>query len=325
MKKLISLLLISVILLLSVGCNSQEKPNESVSETTSAEVKPIALTTYKVSSDKKKDRTWRMLRTSSGYRRFEDYLNNVTHIIKAKFSESFEIEYENVLNFEISEVIRGELIDKTISVIYSPCEYQGGEGEVDFFSTYPVEYNMGNEYLLLLRRVSTPYLDEDILHPIDDGSLIIPLDANGNADIKQAKIYQQELTNWIGDASLKTAIEDGKFLEKLLEITKDNPSVFNSYGDLLNETDIYRILSGASNVFFIEIKEKLEYDNEYNKSFYIGDYKCEVFKTVKGDPDILNGTIRLPIDKVEVGKKYLVALDDYGFLVGRNAIFPYTE
>lgn len=321
MKKLISLLLISVILLLSVGCNSQEQPSESVSETTGTEVKQIALTTYKVSSDKKKSRTFISANSHWQCQYFEKYLDKTTHIVKAKFLESFDIEWEKVVNFEISEVIRGELIDKTISVIYNPIGYLNN-GE--HFSTDTIEYKVGNEYLLLLRRVSTPYLDEDVLHPIDDGSLIIPLDANGNADIKQAKIYQQELVNWIGDESLKTAIEDGKFLEKLLEMTKDNPSVANSYGELLNETDLVRIVSGASNVFFIEIKAELEYNGNGNL-FYIGDYKCEVFRTVKGDPDVLNGTIELPIDKVEVGKKYLVALDDYGFLVGRNAIFPYTE
>ena len=115
-------------------------------------------------------------------------------------------------------------------------------------------------------------------------------------------------------------------MEKILELTEKNPIVFNSYGELLDETNATSIISSAENVFIIELKsQNTKYAGHTDVRFFEANYIFDVVETSKGSAKKLNGNITLPIDKVEVGKKYLVALDSNGWLVGRNAIFPYTE
>lgn len=325
MKKIICLILALVILLLSVGCNQQEPS----SPTETSAVEKVVPPTYKVTAQEKQERTLSRLYTHSTCDYFEEFLKNTTHIVKAKFLEAIEIKDQNVFNFEILDVIKGELSDETISVIYTPSQYDGCVGNIDgveFFSTYTVGYEAGKDYLLLLKRVSTAYLDKDVLYFIDQGSLVIPLDEAGAPDISSAQMYHIDLVRCIKDESLKAAISEGKFLEKILELTEKNPIVFNSYGELLDETNATSIISSAENVFIIELKsQNTKYAGHTDVRFFEANYIFDVVETSKGSAKKLNGNITLPIDKVEVGKKYLVALDSNGWLVGRNAIFPYTE
>ncbi len=325
MKKLISLLLISVILLLSVGCNSQELPPEN------SEPVVEARKTYRPEKKEYDNSPF-----SSGYYNehdtaylyFESCLDSTTDIFKATFLGTVKNNTSKtfLFDFEIKEVVKGEIDGNTVSVCVYPKYYMGvgygGDdyGKVGGYNTNSINYTPGEDYLLILARHATTWMDEDYFLTIHD-SLIIPLDKNGTPDINNSKMYNQDLMSHIQYDENKEKIQNGELINLVLEQTKGNPQVIKS-SDFIEDTDPTMVMSSATYVLGIEIEYKSDQNIGFDGSQI---YHYKVIKSIKGETERISGSFRAKSDKIQVGEKYTIALNEKYALISRNAIFPYTE
>ena len=325
MKKIICLLLAAVVLLLSVGCNQQEPIGET---------EPIveARKTYRPEK-KEYDNSpfssgyYNVFDTS--YQSFEACLKNTTDIFKATFLGTVKDNTTKYFffDFEINEIIKGELDGNTVTVCVNPANYSGvgcfdeipPEG-ASGYNTNSIPYGKTKSYLLLLSRRAESWNDTDWFIPIHN-SLVIPLDENGKPDIQASKMYGIDLLSNILSKELKESVANGNLINAVLENTKNNPKVIKVDG-FIDETDPITVMTSATYVLVVEIKAKRSQSIAFNGSEAF-DYK--VIKSIKGEPTREIGVIRASSEKLKVGEQYVIAFSENYSVISRNAIFPYTE
>lgn len=316
MKRIICLILATVVLLLSVGCNNQSDPTEPPQTEQPTEEKQTEPKVYDNSPYSGGMKNGWM---DWGYNEFEAFLPRVSDIVKATFVGTVKKDANYLYDFEVKSVIKGTCQKELITVFVQPLEYDFGwyTGKIPttHFETYEIDYLVGKDYLLLLSRKQIAYLDEDLLTPIEN-SLVIPLDESGNIKSEDCKLYDTDLALHLKDSETATALQNGTFIDKVLELTKDNSDVY--YDSISKETDPAAVLSEAECVMTIKVGKKL---NNFDYPYYVGEYYFEVVENFKGNYD--ETTIDLPAEKVEAGKVYTVALNEKGKLSGRNSIFSH--
>ena len=295
-------------LFLCVGCDQNEKiagiTNESEGEAESRE----PLTQWGI---------------DYLYVPFENLLGNITDIVKAKYLGTIDNNPNYIHEFEVQEVVKGVCEKTTIVVWSTPMNISFGWYDIDNpppvtgYDTKNIEYEMGKEYLLLLKRQCNVYIVGDMLQFIDD-SICIPIGHNGLPDIEKSTMYNTEFKLHVTDNDLITDIENEQFLENILESTKNNPTIF---GDIsVKNAEIDYALNNAEYVLEIQI-ESVSYD------YYVSYYRncvCNVKYVFKGKLEEEQLHVKLPTSKAEEGQKYYVALknEQSGFsLVTQNSVW----
>ena len=319
MKKLISLLLISVILLLSVGCNTQEPLNESQSEQPTEEKK----TEPKVYDNTPYSENEVLIIEDGGYNQIEYLLGNVTDIVKATYVGTIKKHPNYLHDFEVKEVVKGNCEKTIVTILATPQTISPGWANtpVKSYSSVEIEYETGKDYLLLLKRRQSIHKDEEILSPIED-TLILPLKESGNLDLEKCKMYNTDLMLHLKDTETEQALKNGTFIERLLELTKNNPTVYNA----IDKTDKEPIvtMNEADCVWVVKVERKIE---DLLLPYYVSEYYCKVTKTLKGE-EKEELIIQLPTEEVEIGKSYIIATQKNGnsyYLSSHNSLFEYSE
>ena len=337
MKKLISLLLISVILLLSVGCKEQEQ-KESTEHSETQETQEIQATkvraTYKpnVQYQNKVAFGFESIIEDGGiYRSFDKLLEetNTTDIVKATYLGAAKRTPNCYFFFEINEVVRGEIIDTTIAVPEINVRYSISTPDcpISGYHTY-TDYVVGSKYLLLLERTSTPHLAEKDIANISPSYLVIPLDNAGEPIVSESLLYNQNLLLHVESEEIKKQINDGKLIDCILELTKEDAYKYKD--SPINIIDKDTVIDRADYVLNIEIVSCV--GSEYSN--LSAEYRCKFISASKGSvswqPTTESGYVYVELtkSKIKIGEKYTVAVGKQAgkyFLISRNAIFPYTE
>ena len=314
-KRILCLILSLCILFLFAGCNNEVEEIETVRRT------------YKITTDEY-DNTpdiSSMACLDYGYIWFDDCLSKTTDIVKATFLGTVKLNDVYYFNFEIQDILKGNFDDSVVSVYVNPADYVAliGDGPVSSYTTENIDYEVNKNYLLLLSRNVNVHYDGDLLSPIHD-TLVILLGSDGTPDISASKMYNTNFEIHIRDSGLKQDILNGNLINRVLEITKDNPEVHISK-DIIDTDDPVEILEKSEIVLIVTVDNKMvsSYDPPYDRAFC----DCSVVKVIKGD--IEEKTLErliLTNSKVNSGEVYLLALNkpgNYYRLSSRNSIFPW--
>ncbi len=321
MKRILCLLLIIVMLLLSFGCNSQEQPSES--ETESNQSTEAKQTEPKVYDNTPYSKNEVLILQDGGYNRIEYLLDNVSDIVKATYVGTIKKHPNYLHDFEVKEVVKGNCEKTIVTILATPQTISTGWAytPVKSYSSVEIEYETGKDYLLLLRRQQSIYKDEEILSPIED-TLILPLNESGSLDLEKCKMYNTDLMLHLKDTETEQALKNGTFIERLLELTKNNPTVYNA----IDKTDKEPIvtMNEADCVWIVKVERKIE---DLFLPYYVSKYYCKVTKTLKGE-EKEELRIQLPTEEVEIGKSYIIATQkkwNSYYLSSHNSLFEYSE
>ena len=296
MKKILSLLLIFIMLFLCVGC--------SIGDSTLKDSK----VTEKSYDTELFDRCFAAQEIT--YKPFEKKLEEANLVLKATYNGMVKVNELYLLDFDIFDVLYDsanvkDLTKNTITVNYSPTSYTVKGGDTNFsYDTLNIVYEKGKEYLLFLKAYSTLYVDYVLYTPIEP-SMCIALESNRDPALSNSKIYGGELSAHIKDGTLKNADGD-EFVQMVLSFVKNtdfknNPTVFD-------KESFETLASSAKYVLFVEIEEKNE---DFGTDFYGRSYcRCKVIESFKGNTEE-KISVYLPFEKVKVGQKYLIAVDEH--------------
>lgn len=241
---------------------------------------------------------------------FERSIDRITDVLKATYITTKQIDSKYVHIFDVIETLRGEGKDTRVYVHADAYEF-------GCHSDHEIKYSKGQDYLLLLTRNILPYTSYDYLRNIKD-SVCIPLNDQGEADIENSSFCSGTLISNFKSEKFKTAVEEGRIIDEILNMTEDNPLSILPEGFVASE-NLDDIVNGSDCIF----KIKPQYANE---SIYLYDNVCcEVTKVLKGDQNALTSRVDLllPKDKVIYGEEYIVALNgDSNFsLSSRNSVY----
>ncbi len=252
------------------------------------------------------------------YSSFEETLTDVTDVVKATFVATKNLPNYFFYKFEVKEILNGSL---TKEIIYVPQKYNGSTME------QLRDYQVGSDYLLLLRRYAEECVQEDILDFADTS--IIPIDKGGNIDINNCTVYEDEkLIDFIATNELKIAAQSGRLIEGISALTSKNTCSVDYSEDIIFSCDPDVVLNESPYVACIYILKQM---NDQNMPFYHGLYECEV-ELIKGERSEKTVMIYLPKYFVKLGERYVVALDDtislrddYLRFSGRYSMFEILE
>ncbi len=307
MKKLISLLLITLNLFLLIGCAS-----EDTGETED---------TQKVYENKAFDTISASKQIS--YRSFDELSRDADDIVKATYEGMVTSKGYYLLDFKAYDTLRGDIGNEIITLHYQPMNVTtlSADGVISY-STKDIIYEAGKDYLLFIKRSNTVYTEGYYFEPIEE-SLVVPIGNNASNWLQVSKIYGRSLSEHIESESIKKAVGE-VFFEKIKETKPDYISSSGGYKTIIipQKSDV---VANAPYLLSVEIEEMEEIPRIYYRSLC----KCRVISSEKGS---LGGIIEvyLPTEKVEVGKKYIIAIkeatepiDDIGYYVPttKNSVY----
>lgn len=260
------------------------------------------------------------------YLHFEDLLVDVTDLIEGVFISQTEKDGIFYYEFNVVKNLRGKSTGKTIIVQSVPADYTITGTDIKY-STYDVNYEYGKSYLLLLSRHSSVYTEGDVFSFVND-SLIIPLDtlSISNSASEDMSLYGKKLGDQLKDQATISAINQGNMKEYILEQIINNPlSNENAY---ITSTDINDILAMSEYVFVVKIEEL--FMESYTKDRIT--YCCSVENILKGTLNKQDVKITFPINEVEIGNSYIVAVNElqgteanYFVMSSKNSIYDLSH
>ncbi len=289
MKRVIGvILLLALVLIFANSCNN--KSNDVIDDTKSI-------------TDKKDLEEEKRNSAEIQYSYFEDLLEKTTDLIEGVFVSKTETKGVYYYEFTVIKNLRENDTEETIKVQLMPADYSIVNNDIQF-STYDVKYEPGKTYLLLLSRHSSVYTEGDVFSFVSD-SLIIPLNKLTNTVSKQEiLLYGTKLTEHLHSQGTISALNQGNFEGFILDKIRNNPLCDeNSY---IISTDVNHVIELSDYVLKVKI------DNLYMES-YTGDritYTCTVEEVLKGTINKQSIKITFPINKVEIGNSYVVALSE---------------
>ena len=323
MKKIICLLLAAVVLLLSVGCNQQEPSSPTEQPTEEKQTEPKVYDNSPYESANIGWEGW-------GYTYIEYLLKNATDVVKATYVGTVKKPPNYYFHdFEVKEVFKGGCENGLLTVFASSQYYSFGGYEetppVLSYETSNINYEIEKDYLLLLCRSQNVFMYEDRIESIDD-SLVIPFDQNGNINAEGCKLYGIDLRLSIRDKETSDALENGNFVDRVLELTKYNPQILNKIDT--TEKSLETIINEADYAMVIKPEEKIE---DAFEPYWCSKYSCKIIDLLKGtDLEKTAGSdirIKLPTERIELGKTYLVAIEKTSVGVyeptTRYSVIPY--
>ena len=229
------------------------------------------------------------------YLPFENSFNHTTDVVKATYVTTKDMGTTHAMIhgychiFEVGEVLYGEGLS--------------GKLYVTDITDFSMRFAKGEEYVLLLRRYRSTYVQDDLYS--FSGLSRIPLDENGDADLKRAEMlhYDMPFLETLVEDELKAAVENGDFIEKMVEMISNvgyEPDPLPMDSD-----DPETVLSDADCVAVITVGEKQGFPS--GREFYCERYTCQVNEVLKGDPPT-EINVLLPTYAVETGEQYIVTL-----------------
>lgn len=260
------------------------------------------------------------------YLYFEDLLGDVTDLIEGNFVSLTE--EGGVYYYEFNDVknLRGKGTDSTIIVQSVPADYSIIGTDIQF-STYDINYESGRSYLLLLSRHSSVYTEGDVFSFVND-SLIIPLDTLSSSFLtsEEMSLYGETLSNHLKNHDTNLAVEQGNMKEFVLEKIQDNP--LSNENDYIISTNVSDILAMSEYVLVVKIDEL--FMESYTKDRIT--YCCSVEEVIKGLLNKQDIKITFPIDEVEIGSSYIVAVNElqgtganYFVMSSKNSIYDLNQ
>lgn len=260
------------------------------------------------------------------YLYFEDLLGDVTDVIEGNFVSLTE--EGGVYYYEFNDVksLRGKGTDSTIMVQSVPADYSIIGTDIQF-STYDIDYESGRSYLLLLSRHSSVYTEGEVFSFVND-SLIIPLDtfSSSFSTLKEMSLYGRALSNQFKNHDTNLAVEQGNMKEFVLEKIQGNP--LSNENDYIISTNVSDILAMSEYVLVVKIDEL--FMESYTKDRIT--YCCSVEEVIKGLLNKQDIKITFPIDEVEIGNSYIVAVNElqgtganYFVMSSKNSIYDLNQ
>ena len=165
------------------------------------------------------------------YCSLKDFIDLPTDVVKARFIRRTADTNKRIYyyEFEIMENVRGLGLEKSIVINAAGATHSiiDNEHVGITYTTGDITYDEGKTYLLLLTRSRSKNSEGYDLNFIN-GSLIIPIDTNGNAYLKpnESTIYGGEyLGDHLGDEKLANLFKSGTLEEYVASLIKDNPTV----------------------------------------------------------------------------------------------------
>ena len=260
------------------------------------------------------------------YLYFEDLLGDVTDVIEGVFISQTEKDGVYYYEFNVVKSLRGKSTDNVIIVQSIPADYTITGTDIKF-STYDINYEDGKSYLLLLSRHSSVYTEGDVFSFVND-SLIIPLNtlSSSFSTSEGMSLYGKKLSDQFKSHETNLAINQGNMKEFILEQIINNPlSYENTY---ITSTDMNVILAKSEYVFVVKIEEL--FIESYTKDRIT--YCCSVEEILKGSLNKQDVKITFPINKVESGNSYIVAVNElqgtdanYFVMSSKNSVYDLSH
>ena len=253
------------------------------------------------------------------YKSFEELLQGVTDVVKAKCIDMVQTSEDTVYWFQVEERFIGEDAGEVIEVrtVNNDSSYispdlflknqsrSNGEETTSSESesvdplvyVFPITYNLGESYYLLLDRCIWVYTESE--YYIEEGAnLCIPA-----SDIKKSTMLGTTLTD---HSYIKELTTEQDLRDYIITYLRENPNPnreLYSGAKYIHSYDMETVIAQSNIVLRIKV-------TELDAQTHIGDnYLCQVVSTLKGDieEDI---TINIKFNKgaVSVGKEYVVAL-----------------
>ena len=260
------------------------------------------------------------------YLYFEDLLGDVTDLIEGNFVSLTKEDGVYYYEFNVVKSLRGKGTESVIMVQSVPTNYSIIGTDIQF-STYDINYESGRSYLLLLSRHSSVYTEGEVFSFVND-SLIIPLDtlSSSLSTTEGMSLYGETLSNQCKHRETNLAIEQGNMKEFVLEKIQDNP--LSNENDYIISTNVSDILAMSEYVLVVKIDEL--FMESYTKDRIT--YCCSVEEVIKGLLNKQDIKITFPIDEVEIGSSYIVAVNElqgtgasYFVMSSKNSIYGLSE
>lgn len=260
------------------------------------------------------------------YLYFEDLLGDVTDLIEGNFVSLTEEDGVYYYEFNVVKSLRGKGTESVIIVQSVPANYSIIGTDIQF-STYDINYESGRSYLLLLSRHSSVYTEGEVFSFVND-SLIIPLDtlSSSLSTMEGMSLYGETLSNQFKHRETNLAIQQGNMKEFVLEKIQENP--LSNENNYIISTNVSDILAMSEYVLVVKIDEL--FMESYTKDRIT--YCCSVEEVIKGLLNKQDIKITFPIDEVEIGSSYIVAVNElqgtgasYFVMSSKNSIYGLSE
>lgn len=260
------------------------------------------------------------------YLYFEDLLGDVTDLIEGNFVSLTEEDGVYYYEFNVVKSLRGKGTESVIIVQSVPANYSIIGTDIRF-STYDINYESGRSYLLLLSRHSSVYTEGEVFSFVND-SLIIPLDtlSSSLSTMEGMSLYGETLSNQFKHRETNLAIQQGNMKEFVLEKIQENP--LSNENNYIISTNVSDILAMSEYVLVVKIDEL--FMESYTKDRIT--YCCSVEEVIKGLLNKQDIKITFPIDEVEIGSSYIVAVNElqgtgasYFVMSSKNSIYGLSE
>ena len=214
-------------------------------------------------------------------------------------------EYE----FSVLDCFYGEVETKSIILSVDEGSVIITNKEKLYYSYYDLDYINGDNYYLVLKKVSNPYLDYDIYYNIG-GNMFIPA-----SDIKQSKLYGTALEEHSENLSLESEellVDYVKNILKTSNKNKENDIVY------ITDSNIYDIVLKSDYIFEVKIMDEVFAGIASDRNTF----DCTVVDALKGDVPA-GETVRILFreDTVKKGDIMIVALFEYEKHNPRNFVW----
>ena len=334
MKKIILLFILSILLLLIIGCNNNQTITDSEKDepintselsesniSTESNEKQESTTTSTSPSEsvKQQPATGTEIAVEYSDISFEEALPQVTDVIIGRFKKMRTQNDNSALGktyfyeFVVEQNLRGNGTDSTTIVVVSDPSF-----------VFPSFFE-DQKYLLLLRRHGKSVTnDEEVL--FFASNFYIPLYDNVTPIYGWAKWKDKDLKDSIKDQTVKNAFNNGTFIDYIVEQVKDNPLIIEH--PYIESTDINDIING-SDVLKVHI-------NNLSVTSYDGTretFSCNLLEALKGKQYTSSQiSIAFEAGDVKVGQDYIVAVeaaenagDSFFVVSSKNSVFELSE
>ena len=242
--------------------------------------------------------------TDKEYVSFEEAVQQATDVIVATFKGYHKHDYYTELEFEISEILKGETEESTIYVFETISGVSvTGEKETSY-TTGQCNFIQGNDYLLILEREISVYYEHDRYTMV--GEIFLPLD-----DDIGYYMYNQPIKEFSGQLHTHENANSITSVVKELCETEQNEVTF--YGsEYVTSTDIDVILEQSDYIVRVHVDEQM-IEGVLNNT---QTYSCTITELLKGEftedeKEEWENVIYVifPKDEVSAGEEYILLLN----------------
>lgn len=250
-----------------------------------------------------------------GCMNFEEGIYYINEIVSATYKTSWQVNGNYLHEFELDTSFKETEIPQTFYV----AEMLYNDKSYSYHTFTDILFEKGEKYLLLLTRQITRDLVSEYFVFVYD-RLEIKMTEDSKLDIENSTMCGESFYEKIKDSEIKKAIDENRFIEYLLEATKDHAKLRNKEA-ILKTLDFQSILFQSPNVVKVRI---IESKVDGLISIFTRQYSYIVEEVYKGDMTVgeIENWAYLPAHIVNVGETYILALKQNGStLSSRNSIY----